>query len=115
MALRFHWMLPKAGEVVAGAQQTPLAAARYRIESTRPDSRAPIPEMEGWTCFAEAAERAGIDSVLDSISRTSTDCESDMKCSTAPELRTAACSWSAFRLTLNLSQVITCHQRPGNG
>jgi hypothetical protein len=32
MALRFHWMLPKGGEVKFDGRQTPLEAARYRIE-----------------------------------------------------------------------------------
>src|SRR5258708_5894415 len=73
MVLRFHWMLPKAGEVVVGAQQTPLAAARYRLESTRQDSPALIPEMEGWTHFAERAEQAGVDSLLVSFSRYEPD------------------------------------------
>src|SRR5882724_3526049 len=73
MALRFHWMLPKAGEVVVGQRQTPLAAARYRLESTRADSPAPRPEMEGWTHFAEAAEQAGIESVLVSFSKYEPD------------------------------------------
>jgi alkanesulfonate monooxygenase len=71
--LRFHWMLPKAGEVVVGARQTPKAAARYRIESTRSDSLATRPELNGWIHFAERAEAAGIDSVLISFSRYEPD------------------------------------------
>jgi alkanesulfonate monooxygenase len=65
-------MLPKGGEVSVGAPQTPLEAARYRIEynNTCP---APHPEMEGWTHFARRAEEAGIDSVLISFSRYEPD------------------------------------------
>ena len=33
MSLKFHWMLPKGGEVKLDGRQTPLEAARYRIES----------------------------------------------------------------------------------
>jgi hypothetical protein len=32
MSLKFHWMLPKGGEVKPNERQTPLEAARYRIE-----------------------------------------------------------------------------------
>ncbi|MBV9494763.1 MAG: LLM class flavin-dependent oxidoreductase [Acidobacteria bacterium] len=67
--LRFHWMLPKGGEVVIDGVQTPLEAARYRIESIRATSPAPRPDLRGWTHFALAAEEAGIDSVLISFSR----------------------------------------------
>jgi alkanesulfonate monooxygenase len=72
MNLRFHWMLPKGGEVSVGAPQTPLEAARYRIEYnyTYP---APRPDMRGWTHFARSAEEAGIDSVLISFSRYEPD------------------------------------------
>lgn len=73
MGLRFHWMLPKGSEVAVGRQQTPQAAARYRIESTRITSPAPRPDMKGWTHFAEKAERAGIESVLISFSRYEPD------------------------------------------
>jgi alkanesulfonate monooxygenase len=73
MDLRFHWMLPKGGEVSASAPQTAQAAARYRLESTRTTSPAPRPDMDGWTHFAEQAERAGIDSVLISFSRYEPD------------------------------------------
>ena len=61
MELRFHWMLPKAGEVSVDAPQTPQEAARYRIESTRSTSPAPHPDVEGWLHFARHAEDAGID------------------------------------------------------
>jgi len=73
MALRFHWMLPKAGEVVPGASQTPHEALRYRAESTSEGSPAPRPDLIGWTHFARVAEHAGIDSVLISFSRYEPD------------------------------------------
>src|SRR5258706_10779395 len=69
MGLRFHWMLPKAGEVAVDAPQTPREAARYRIQSTSRTSPAPRPDMRGWVHFARRAEEAGIDSVLISFSR----------------------------------------------
>ncbi|HWO00092.1 MAG TPA: LLM class flavin-dependent oxidoreductase [Blastocatellia bacterium] len=69
MNLRFHWMLPKGGEVAVDAPQTPREAARYRILSTASDSLAPRPDMTGWVHFARHAEEAGIDSVLISFSR----------------------------------------------
>ena len=68
-ALRFHWMLPKAFEVALDGRQTPGEAARYRIESTRPESRSPQPDADGWLHFATRAEEAGIESVLISFSR----------------------------------------------
>jgi alkanesulfonate monooxygenase len=64
MNLRFHWMLPKSGEVALGAKQTPQEAARYRVESIGDGSPAARPEMEGWVHFARHAEEAGIESVL---------------------------------------------------
>ena len=73
MELRFHWMLPKAGEVSIDAPQTPQEAARYRIESTRSTSRAPHPDVAGWLHFARHAEDAGIESVLISFSRYEPD------------------------------------------
>jgi alkanesulfonate monooxygenase len=73
MNLRFHWMLPKGGEVVLGGTQTPRAAALYRIQSTASDSLAPLPDMEGWVHFARQAEVAGIDSLLISFSRYEPD------------------------------------------
>ncbi len=73
MALRFHWMLPKAGEVVPGAKQTPREAVRYRADSTIEGSSAPYPDLPGWTHFAHAAENAGIESVLISFSRYEPD------------------------------------------
>src|SRR6202140_4841871 len=64
MNLRFHWMLPKSGEVNLAERQTPQAAARYRIEYSSITSPAARPEMDGWIHFASAAEEAGIESVL---------------------------------------------------
>jgi alkanesulfonate monooxygenase len=71
--LKFHWMLPKSGEVVVGVPQTAKAAARFRIESTNSDSPAARPEMNGWLAFAQCAENAGIESVLVALNR----CEPD--------------------------------------
>src|SRR6185503_5933918 len=73
MSLRFHWMLPKGGEVAINASQTPREAARYRIESMRADSPAPRPDITGWAHFARQAEEAGIESVLISFSRYEPD------------------------------------------
>ena len=73
MNLRFHWMLPKSGEVNPGVRQTPRQAVRYRVESTRRDSPAARPEMPGWIHFAQQAEEAGIESVLVALNR----CEPD--------------------------------------
>jgi alkanesulfonate monooxygenase len=73
MSLKFHWMLPKGGEVKLDRSQTPLEAARYRIASMSVDSPAPKPDLEGWTHFARHAEAAGIDSVLISFSRYEPD------------------------------------------
>src|SRR5262245_52326627 len=69
MKLRFHWMLPKAGEVMVNGRQTAKEAARYRIKSTDSTSPATRPDLEGWVHFARHAEEAGIDSVLISFSR----------------------------------------------
>ncbi|MGH8468533.1 MAG: LLM class flavin-dependent oxidoreductase [Gammaproteobacteria bacterium] len=73
MNLRFHWMLPKGGEVAVHTPQTAQAAARYRIQSTSSTSAAPRPDMEGWVHFAQHAEEAGIESVLISFSRYEPD------------------------------------------
>jgi alkanesulfonate monooxygenase len=70
MDLRFHWMLPKAGEV---ALKTARAIVRYRALSWRGMSPAVRPDMEGWVYFARHAEAAGIDSVLISFSRYEPD------------------------------------------
>jgi len=66
-------MLPKGGEVAVGKPQTAQEAARYRILSTKGNTSAPQPDMEGWTRFARHAEEAGIDSVLISFSRYEPD------------------------------------------
>jgi len=66
-------MLPKGGEVSNNGRQTPLAAARYRIESMSVASPAPKPDLKGWTHFAQRAEAAGIESVLISFSRYEPD------------------------------------------
>jgi alkanesulfonate monooxygenase len=73
MSLKFHWMLPKGGEVKLDGRQTPLEAARYRIESMSTTSPAPKPDLKGWTHFAQHAEAAGLDSVLISFSRYEPD------------------------------------------
>lgn len=68
MALRFHWMMPKGGEVaMKTAQET------NRVLTTKDQSPAALPDMEGWTRFARAAEEAGIESVLLSFSRYEPD------------------------------------------
>ena len=64
MKLRFHWMLPKAGEVSLDAPQSPQAAARYRREALVRASPAARPDLDGWTSFARRAEESGIESVL---------------------------------------------------
>jgi alkanesulfonate monooxygenase len=61
MNLRFHWMLPKGGEV---AVQTPEATAAFRTRCYERSSPARQPDLEGWTYFARQAEEAGIDSLL---------------------------------------------------
>ena len=71
--MKFHWMLPKAGEVALDGRQTPREAARYRIESIQSTSPAVRPDLTGWTNFAHHAEDAGIDSVLISFSRYEPD------------------------------------------
>src|ERR1044071_12721 len=64
MSLRFHWMLPKGGEVgMKTAQET------SRVLTTKSTSKASLPDMEGWVKFANCAEEAGIESVLMSFSR----------------------------------------------
>jgi len=73
MNLKFHWMLPKGGEVALGGTQTPREAARYRIESIASTSPAVRSDLTGWTHFARHAEAAGIDSVLISFSRYEPD------------------------------------------
>jgi alkanesulfonate monooxygenase len=73
MNLRFHWMLPKGGEVSLDAPQTPREARDYRLASTRAGSPAPRPDIPGWTHFGKHAEEAGIDSLLVSFSRYEPD------------------------------------------
>jgi len=73
MSLKFHWMLPKGGEVALDGQQSPREAARYRIESMQTTSPAVRPDLTGWTRFASHAEDAGIDSTLISFSRYEPD------------------------------------------
>ena len=72
MALRFHWMLPKAGEVTDGPQ-TPQAAACYRTQITSISSPASRPDMKGWLRIAEQAERAYIESLMACFNRYEPD------------------------------------------
>ena len=68
MTLRFHWMLPKGGEVgMKTAQET------SRVATTQASSPAALPDMEGWVRFARCAEEAGIEGVLLSFSRYEPD------------------------------------------
>ena len=68
MSLRFHWMMPKGGEVgMRTAQET------SRVATTRASSPAALPDIEGWARFARCAEEAGIESVLLSFSRYEPD------------------------------------------
>jgi len=68
MNLKFHWMMPKGGEVgMKTAQET------SRVATTKASSPAALPDMEGWTRFALCAEDAGIESVLLSFSRYEPD------------------------------------------
>lgn len=73
MSLKFHWMLPKGGEVALDGRQSAREAARYRIESMSTTSPAVRPDLTGWTHFARRAEEAGIDSTLISFSRYEPD------------------------------------------
>ena len=70
---RFHWMLPKGGEVSLNGPQTPREASHYRLASTRDGSPAPVPDMRGWTHFGKHAEEAGIESLLVSFSKYEPD------------------------------------------
>lgn len=66
--LRFHWMLPKGGEVgMKTAQET------NRVLTTKSTSPAAIPDMQGWVKFARQAEESGVESVLLSFSRYEPD------------------------------------------
>jgi alkanesulfonate monooxygenase len=68
MNLRFHWMLPKGGEV---AMQTVQETSR--VLTTKSTSKASLPDMEGWLKFSRCAEEVGIESVLMSFSRYEPD------------------------------------------
>ena len=68
MALRFHWMLPKGGEVGMKSAQ-----ATSRVLTTERSSPCGRPDTEGWLRFARCAEEAGIESVLLSFSRYEPD------------------------------------------
>lgn len=72
MALRFHWMLPRGGEVT-DEPQTAQYAASYRLQETNIYSPIQRPDMKGWLRFAVQAEESGIDSVLISFSRYEPD------------------------------------------
>jgi alkanesulfonate monooxygenase len=68
MPLRFHWMLPKGGEIsMKAAQET------SRVLTTKKASLAGLPDMDNWVDFARCAEEMGIDSVLLSFSRYEPD------------------------------------------
>lgn len=61
-------MFPKGSEVgMKTARET------SRVLTTRTDSPAALPDMEGWTRFARCAEETGIESVLLSFSRYEPD------------------------------------------
>jgi alkanesulfonate monooxygenase len=68
MTLRFHWMMPKGGEV--GMKTAPETS---RVATTQANSPAALPDMAGWIRFARCAEDAGIESVLLSFSRYEPD------------------------------------------
>lgn len=55
-ALKFHWMLPKGGEM--SNQET------ARVLTTKKNSFAGKPDMDNWISFAQQAEELGIDSLL---------------------------------------------------
>jgi alkanesulfonate monooxygenase len=66
--LRFHWMLPKGGELaMKSVQET------NRVLTTKSSSPAALTDMEGWVKFATRAEESGIESVLLSFSRYEPD------------------------------------------
>ncbi len=68
MALRFHWMLPKGGELgMRTAWET------SRVLTTENASPAALPDMDAWIDFAGCAEAISIDSVLISFSRYEPD------------------------------------------
>ena len=54
MSLRFHWMLPKGGEVgMKTAQET------SRVLTTKSTSPAALPDMEGWLQFGARRRSRG--------------------------------------------------------
>lgn len=61
--LRFHWMLPKAGEVHMIKEQTSKEAAEFRLNAYKNPETYSV-DLEGWKQFAKAAEQAGIEGVL---------------------------------------------------
>ena len=66
--LRFHWMLPKGGEVAMNTVQE-----TSRVRTTERSSPAALPDLEGWVRFSRQAEASGIESVLLSFSRYEPD------------------------------------------
>lgn len=90
MPLRFHWMLPKGGEIAIKEVH-----ATARALTTAKTSPTALPDISGWTRFARAAEEAGIESVLTSFSR----CEPDsLHIATAMGLQTPKLKYiSAYR------------------
>lgn len=68
MSLRFHWMLPKGGELAMKTVQE-----TNRVATTKSTSPAALPDMEGWVKFSRAAEESGIESLLLSFSRYEPD------------------------------------------
>jgi alkanesulfonate monooxygenase len=68
MSLRFHWMFPKGGEVdMKTVQET------SRVATTKSNSPAALPDVDGWVRFSRVAEESGIESVLLSFSRYEPD------------------------------------------
>jgi len=65
--LRFHWMLPKAGEVHKIKEQSAKEAAEFRLNAHK-NPKTYSADLEGWKYFAEKAEEAGIEGVLISFS-----------------------------------------------
>ncbi len=65
--LRFHWMLPKAGEVRSIKKETAKKAAEYRLNAPKNPATYGT-DIEGWKYFAQVAENAGIEGVLISFS-----------------------------------------------
>ena len=61
MNLRFHWMLPKGGEVAVETRKRRPLSAPVAMSARSPARQ---PDMEGWLRFAAAAEEVGVESVL---------------------------------------------------